>query len=78
MVWDLRAKKPWCELRDATRGSIADIAWNPLEGLQIVTACGDDQNPTLKMWDLRSSTTLPLATLQGHEQGLLSISWCVS
>jgi len=76
LVWDLRAKKPWCELRDATRGSIADIAWNPLEGLQIVTACGDDQNPTLKMWDLRSSTTLPLATLQGHEQGLLSISWC--
>ena len=64
MVWDLKQKKPWCELRDAGRGAISDIAWNPSEGLQIVTAMGDDANPQIKMWDLRSSTTLPLATLQ--------------
>ncbi len=29
IIWDLRQKKPWCELRDAQRGSVTDIAWNP-------------------------------------------------
>ncbi|CAN0336500.1 unnamed protein product, partial [Discosporangium mesarthrocarpum] len=39
-------------------------------------ASGDDNNPVLKLWDLRSSTTLPLATLSGHSQGILSVGWC--
>jgi protein transport protein SEC31 len=43
-----------------------------------VTAGGDDKNPVLKLWDLRSSTSLPLATLQGHTEGILSVSWCPS
>jgi protein transport protein SEC31 len=41
-----------------------------------VTASGDDKNPVIKLWDLRSSTSLPLATLQGHKEGVLSLSWC--
>lgn len=52
------------------------MAWNPDQGLHIVTASGDDKNPVLKLWDLRSSTSLPLATLQGHKEGILSVSWC--
>jgi protein transport protein SEC31 len=75
-IWDLRQKKAWCELRDPSGGSIADIAWNPDQGLHIITASGDDKNPVLKLWDLRSSTSLPLATLQGHSEGVLSVSWC--
>jgi protein transport protein SEC31 len=75
-VWDLRQKKSWCELRDAKKGSISDICWNPTEGLQLVTAMGDDSSPVINMWDLRSSTTMPLAQLQGHTQGILSMSWC--
>ncbi|CAN0407731.1 unnamed protein product, partial [Hapterophycus canaliculatus] len=39
-------------------------------------ASGDDNNPVLKLWDLRSSTTLPLATLSGHTEGVLSVAWC--
>ena len=39
-------------------------------------ASGDDNNPVLKLWDLRSSTTLPLATLAGHTEGVLSVAWC--
>jgi len=77
-VWDLRQKKSWCELRDAKKGSISDLCWNPAEGLQLVTAMGDDSNPVINMWDLRSSTTMPLAQLQGHTQGILSMSWCPS
>lgn len=66
-----------CELRDPSGGCVADIAWNPDQGLHIITASGDDKNPVLKLWDLRSSTSLPLATLQGgHTEGVLSVSWC--
>lgn len=30
----------------------------------------------IKLWDLRSSTSMPFATLKGHTQGVLSVSWC--
>lgn len=64
-------------MRDPSGGCVADIAWNPDQGLHIITASGDDKNPVLKLWDLRSSTSLPLATLQGgHTEGVLSVSWC--
>mmetsp|Transcript_23707 Transcript_23707/g.43997 ORF Transcript_23707/g.43997 Transcript_23707/m.43997 type:complete len:1090 (+) Transcript_23707:44-3313(+) len=76
IVWDLRQKKAWCELRDPSGCSVSDISWNPDQGLHLVTAGGDDKNPVIKLWDLRSSTSLPLATLQGHREGILSISWC--
>jgi protein transport protein SEC31 len=55
---------------------VSDVAWNPEQGLHMVTASGDDRNPVIKLWDLRSSTSLPLATLQGHSEGVLSVSWC--
>lgn len=45
IIWDLRQKKPWCELRDAQRCAVTDIAWNPDEGQNIVTASGNDDNP---------------------------------
>ena len=46
---------------------MSDVAWNPDQGLHLVTSSGDDKNPVLKLWDLRSSTSLPLATLQGKD-----------
>ena len=74
-VWDLKSKRPWCALR-ADGFAISDMAWNPTEGLHLVTASVDDRNPLLKLWDLRASTTMPLATLQGHSQGVLGLAWC--
>lgn len=77
VVYDTKQKKPWCEIRCETNGMpVSDLAWNPTEGLHIITASGDDRNPVMKLWDLRSSTSIPLATLQGHTQGILSIGWC--
>jgi len=73
-VWDLKQMKPWCQLRSPE--SISDIEWNPTRGLHLVTASSDDRNPIIKLWDLRSSTSMPLATLSGHSQGILSIDWC--
>ncbi|KAF4318833.1 hypothetical protein JM18_006412 [Phytophthora kernoviae] len=76
VVWDLKQKKPWCELRDPARGAATALAWNPNEGLQIATASGDDQHPSVKLWDLRNSTSTPLAEFHDHTAGILSMSWC--
>lgn len=75
-IWDLKQKKVWCELRDPSGAAISDVAWHPEQGFNIVTASGEDKNPVIKLWDLRTSTSQPLVSLQGHSQGVLSISWC--
>mmetsp|Transcript_42919 Transcript_42919/g.103852 ORF Transcript_42919/g.103852 Transcript_42919/m.103852 type:complete len:1039 (-) Transcript_42919:4532-7648(-) len=76
-VWDLNSKKAWCELRcEAAGQAVADLQWNPTQGLHLLTASADDRNPVIKLWDLRSSTSMPLTTLTGHSQGILSMAWC--
>lgn len=76
-VWDLNSRKAWCELRCETTGqAVADICWNPTQGLHLLTASLDDRNPVLKLWDLRASTSMPLATLAGHSKGILKTAWC--
>lgn len=37
IVWDLKQKKPWCELRDSNRAPVTDVAWNPEQGQHLVT-----------------------------------------
>jgi hypothetical protein len=75
-VWDLKENRPWCTLKDPNRSPIADIAWHPEDGLFMVTACDDDARPLLRLWDLRSSTTTPLAEFHGHTKGMLGVHWC--
>mmetsp|Transcript_4865 Transcript_4865/g.6298 ORF Transcript_4865/g.6298 Transcript_4865/m.6298 type:complete len:1158 (+) Transcript_4865:55-3528(+) len=80
-IWDLRQNKPWCELRAETSGSkISSIKWNPSQGMHIMTSSLDDRNPTLKLWDLRSSLDMPLATTEsvenGHVRGIVCMDWC--
>jgi protein transport protein SEC31 len=76
-VWDIKSRKAWCELRAESSGqAISAVAWNPTQGLQLLTASADDRNPVIKVWDLRTSTSMPLATLSGHSQGILSMAWC--
>ena len=47
IIWDLRQKKAWCELKDPTGATTSDIAWNPEQGLNIVTASGDGMNTSI-------------------------------
>lgn len=76
-VWDLNARKIWCELRAEQHGQfVSDIQWNPSQGLHMLTASGDDRNPVIRVWDLSASTSMPLATLSGHRAGILKTSWC--
>lgn len=41
IIWDLRQKKAWTEIRDPTGAATSDIAWNPDQGLYFVTASAD-------------------------------------
>lgn len=76
-IWDLRQNKPWCELRAEVSGaSVSSVAWNPNNGMHLLTASADDRNPVLKLWDLRASMSMPLAAMEGHSQGILSMDWC--
>jgi protein transport protein SEC31 len=77
IIWDLKQNKPWCELRCEVSGApVSDVAWNPINGMHLITASADDRSPVMKLWDLRASMSMPLATLEGHTQGILSMSWC--
>jgi protein transport protein SEC31 len=76
-VWDINSRKAWNELRAETSGQpISAVAWNPGDGMQLLTASADDRNPVIKVWHLSTSTSMPLATLSGHSQGILGMAWC--
>jgi protein transport protein SEC31 len=77
-VWDLHSRKAWCELRAEHAGqAVADICWNPKQGLHLLSASADDRNPVLRVWDLGASTSMPVTQLQGgHGGGLFKVAWC--
>jgi protein transport protein SEC31 len=83
-VWDLRAKRPWCHLRDPSGAPCSAISWNPNTGsgnVFLMTASDDDTKPVMRLWDLRKSTTTPMmelggAHVGGHTRGIVSLNWC--
>jgi len=83
-VWDLRAKRPWCHLRDPSGAPCSAISWNPNTGsgnVFLMTASDDDAKPVMRLWDLRKSTTTPMmelggAHVGGHTRGIVSLNWC--
>ncbi|KAI0389197.1 WD40 repeat-like protein [Xylariaceae sp. FL0594] len=73
-VWDLKTKKASLTLNNS-RKAVSSIAWDPNNSTKLLTATPDDSAPLILLWDLRNSNA-PERTLQGHEQGVLSVSWC--
>ncbi|KAB5528163.1 protein transport protein SEC31 [Coniochaeta sp. 2T2.1] len=73
-VWDLKTKKASLTLNN-NRKAVSAIAWDPNNSTKLLTATSDDNTPVIFLWDLRNSNA-PERTLQGHEQGVLSVSWC--
>ncbi|KAI1147605.1 WD40 repeat-like protein [Nemania diffusa] len=73
-VWDLKTKKASLTLNN-NRKPVSAIAWDPNNSTKLLTATPDDITPVILLWDLRNSNA-PERTLQGHEQGVLSVSWC--
>lgn len=73
-VWDLKTKKASLTLNN-NRKAVSSIAWDPNNSTKLLTATPDDNTPVILLWNLRNSNA-PERTLQGHEQGVLSLSWC--
>lgn len=75
-VWDLKGRKAWCELRAEAGQAVADLVWNPKQGLHLLTASADDRNPVIKLWDLAASTSMPVSQMVGHQGAIFKLSWC--
>ena len=73
-VWDLKTKKASLTLNN-NRKPVSSIAWDPTNSTNLLTATSDDNTPVILLWNLRNSQA-PEKTLQGHDQGILSLSWC--
>lgn len=73
-VWDLKTKKASLTLNN-NRKAVGAIAWDPNNATKLLTATPDDSSPVILLWDLRNSNA-PERTLKGHDQGVLSLSWC--
>ncbi|KAK8859765.1 protein transport protein S31, partial [Apiospora arundinis] len=73
-VWDLKTKKASLTLNN-NRKPVSAIAWDPNNSTKLMTSTYDDLAPVILLWNLRNSNA-PERTLQGHEQGILSLSWC--
>ena len=80
IIWDLRQKRPWCELLHPHNLPFSSIEWNPNHSSQVLlmTASSHDNDPIINIWDLRKSTSTPVVELghaKGHRKGILDISW---
>ncbi|TEA17435.1 Protein transport protein SEC31 [Colletotrichum sidae] len=73
-VWDLKTKKASLTLNN-NRKPVSAIAWDPNNSTKLLTATYDDASPLIYLWDLRNSNAAE-RILEGHEQGVLSLSWC--
>jgi protein transport protein SEC31 len=71
----VKGKKENLTLNNYGRKTVSAVAWDPDVPTRLVTAIPTDQNPLVLVWDLRNSNA-PEKTLQAHDQGVLSISWC--
>ncbi|KAG9056927.1 protein transport protein S31 [Serendipita sp. 407] len=83
VVWDLRGKREVVALsysagggpmQSSRRGQSA-VAWHPSNSTRLITASEDDASPIIMLWDLRNARA-PEKTLEGHDKGILSLSWC--
>lgn len=68
-------KKENLTLNNYGRKTVSAVSWDPDVPTRLVTAIPSDQNPLVLVWDLRNSNA-PEKTLQAHDQGVLSLSWC--
>ncbi|CEL54427.1 hypothetical protein RSOLAG1IB_11674 [Rhizoctonia solani AG-1 IB] len=92
VVWDLRGKREVVALQygggggpvggpgpgsgaGGVRRGVSDVACHPDNATRLITASEDDSQSVIMLWDLRNARA-PERILQGHERGVLSVSWC--
>ncbi|ANZ73106.1 BA75_00832T0 [Komagataella pastoris] len=78
-IWDLKTKKELLNLSytapSGQRANLSTVAWHPTNSTSVITASDSDAVPLIMTWDLRN-TNVPVATLEGHQKGVLSLDWC--
>jgi protein transport protein SEC31 len=74
-VWDMKTKKESLTLNNSGRKAVSAVAWDPEKPTRLITAVPLEQEPVILVWDLRNSNA-PEKTLRGHDNGVLSLSWC--
>ncbi|KXN87262.1 Protein transport protein SEC31 [Leucoagaricus sp. SymC.cos] len=57
------------------RRGMSDIGWYPDNATRLVTASEDDPSSVIIVWDLHNARA-PEKILTGHDEGVLSLSWC--
>ncbi|KAK3075354.1 protein transport protein S31 [Teratosphaeriaceae sp. CCFEE 6253] len=75
-VWDVKQKRDILTLNNSGRKAVSAVAWDPEESTKLATATGNDADPAVYLWSLRNAEK-PEHTLQGHELGVLGLSWCI-
>ncbi|CAH0563613.1 unnamed protein product [Brassicogethes aeneus] len=76
VIWDLRKNEPIIKLTDTvSRIRWKVVAWHPEVATQLCLASEEDHSPIIQLWDLRFATS-PLKTLENHQRGVLSVTWC--
>ncbi|KAF0984807.1 hypothetical protein FDP41_000706 [Naegleria fowleri] len=81
VVWDLKQKRVLVPFSNTAhpKSRYSSVAWNPDIHTQLLVACEDDERPVIEVWDLRKAYA-PIRELgagqQGHQRGVLSVSWC--
>ncbi|CCF60741.1 hypothetical protein KAFR_0L01320 [Kazachstania africana CBS 2517] len=80
-IWDLKAKKEVIHLSYTSpatglKSQLSVVEWHPNNSTRVATATGNDNDPSILVWDLRNANT-PLQVLdQGHSKGIISLDWC--
>ncbi|KAJ3683814.1 hypothetical protein LUZ60_014041 [Juncus effusus] len=75
VVWDLRQQKPLTSFSDSNKRRCSVLQWNPEFSTQLIIASDDDNQPALRVWDVRK-TISPLREFVGHTKGVIAMSWC--
>lgn len=55
---------------------ISSVCWHPNISTQLITASGDDWDPSMYMWDLRNASRPIRSFSNAHRMGILCVDWC--
>ena len=77
IIWDLRQKRPWCQLQEPKGEPFSKIQWNPPGSSEVLLMTASSQG--VKIWDLRKSTLTPMVELGQPGvpfNGVVDAAWC--
>ncbi|RXG60819.1 Protein transport protein Sec31A [Armadillidium vulgare] len=78
VVYDLRKSTSIAQIAESvSRIKAHTVRWHPTVATQLILCSDDDATPFGQVWDLRFVAS-PLKSLEGHQRGIVTSSWCLS